>query len=96
MRSPRVWPSSSDEGLALELVDVVDGADVGVIESGGCLRLAPEPLQGMAVAGYFFGKELQGDGMFHCKSQRLSGRLPRTWKLTVSRTQLAPSIRDSV
>ena len=44
------------------LVDVVDGADVGMIEGRGCLGFALESLQRMAVPGQLFGQELQGDG----------------------------------
>jgi hypothetical protein len=50
------------EGLALVLADVINSADIGVIECGGSLRLALEPFQGLPVLGEFFGQELQGDG----------------------------------
>jgi hypothetical protein len=51
-----------DEGLALVLVDVVDRADVGVVEGGAGLGLALEPLQGDGVAEELLGQELQRDG----------------------------------
>ena len=51
-----------NEVPAFMLVDVVDGADVGVIQCGGCLGFALESLKGMAVSGQLFGQELQGDG----------------------------------
>jgi hypothetical protein len=41
------------------LVDVVDGADAGVIELGGRLRLALEPLQGVRVLGQLLRQELE-------------------------------------
>ena len=53
-----------DEGLAFGLVDIVDGADVRMIERGSRLRLALESLQRMPVPGYLFRKKLQGDGAF--------------------------------
>ncbi len=51
-----------DEGLPLVLVDVVDRADVGVVEGGGGLGLAPEPLEGDPIAEELLGQELQGNG----------------------------------
>jgi hypothetical protein len=50
-----------DERSAFVLPDVVDGANVGMVQRGGGLRLALESGQGLWVSGYFFGKELQGD-----------------------------------
>ena len=50
-----------DEGLALVLVDVVDRTDVGVVEGGAGLGLAPEPLQGDLVAEELLRQELQRD-----------------------------------
>jgi hypothetical protein len=49
-----------DEGTAFILVDVVDRADVRVIQGRGRARLAPEPLERVLVAEGL-GQELQGD-----------------------------------
>ena len=46
---------------ALVLADVVDGADVGVVERGGGARLAAEARQRGGVAGHLFGQELERD-----------------------------------
>ena len=50
-----------DEGLAVLLADVVNGADVGMIQRGGGLRFALETLEGLRVTGDFVGQELEGD-----------------------------------
>ena len=50
-----------DEGLGFVLADLVDGADVGVIQSGGRASFAPEALESLGVVGKFVRKELQGD-----------------------------------
>src|SRR3974390_406724 len=50
-----------DEGTALIVVNLVDGADVGMIECGSCARLALEPLQRARVAHRSVGKKLQGN-----------------------------------
>ena len=50
-----------DEGMAVLFADVVDGADVGMIESGGGLGLTPKSRQGLRVADYVIGKEFQRD-----------------------------------
>ena len=50
-----------DEGMAVLLADVVDGADVGVIESGGGLGLALKSCRGLRVPGDFVGKKFQRD-----------------------------------
>ena len=49
-------------GCPLVLVDVVDGADVGVVECGGGLGLPPEPLEGDPIAEELLGQELQRNG----------------------------------
>ena len=49
-----------DERLAVLLADVVDGADVGMVEGGGGAGFAAEALQGLAVSGDIFGEEFEG------------------------------------
>jgi len=51
-----------DKGLALVLPNVVNRADVRVIQRGGSLRFTLEPFQGLPVLGEFFREEFQGDG----------------------------------
>ena len=48
-----------DEGLAVLLVDLVNGADVGVVESGGRAGLALKAFQGLRVGGHFGRQELE-------------------------------------
>ena len=50
-----------DERQAVFFADVVDGADVGMVEGGGRLRLALETAEYLWVAGNFIGKEFQGN-----------------------------------
>jgi len=50
-----------DEGAAVFFADVVDGADIGVVESGGGFGFAAEALEGLAVGGEFFGEKFEGD-----------------------------------
>ena len=49
-----------DEGLAVALVDFIDGADVGMIKSGCGTGLATKSFQSLEIVRYFFGQELQG------------------------------------
>ena len=50
-----------NERLAILLANVINSADVGVIQGGRSLRLTSKPLEGLRVAGHVFGQELQGD-----------------------------------
>src|SRR5215813_10213707 len=50
-----------DEGLAFILADLVDGTDMGMVQSGGGARFALKTLQSLAVLGKMFREELQGD-----------------------------------
>ena len=50
-----------DEAASLVLANLVDGADVGMVQSRGGTRLSAEALQGKCVAGQLIGKKLQGD-----------------------------------
>ena len=50
-----------DEGCAVFFADVVDGADVGMIERGGGLGFALEAGEGLRIVGDVVGEELQGD-----------------------------------
>ena len=50
-----------NEVLPLMLVDLVDRADVGMIEGGGRLGFPLKPFQCVTVFGYCFRQELQGD-----------------------------------
>jgi hypothetical protein len=44
------------------LFDVVDSADMRMVERGRRARLATEPIEGLRVAGEILGQELQRDG----------------------------------
>ena len=50
-----------DERLAVLLANFVDGADVGMVQRGGGLRLALEAARGLRVFGDVVGQKLQGD-----------------------------------
>ena len=50
-----------DEGAAVVLSDVVNGADVGMIERGGGLGFALKTGEPLGIAGDIFGQEFQGD-----------------------------------
>jgi hypothetical protein len=49
-----------NERLATLLADIVDRADVGMVQGRRCLRFPAEPLQRLPVLGHVFGQELQG------------------------------------
>src|ERR1022692_1356212 len=48
-----------DEGLVIVLADVVNGADVGVVESGGGASFTSETFQGLRVLRNVIGQELE-------------------------------------
>ena len=50
-----------DERTAFELPNIVNGADVGMIERGCSTRFATESLDGLGVLGDVLGKKFQGN-----------------------------------
>lgn len=48
-----------EEGFAIVLADVVDGADIWMVEGGGCLSFAAETGQRLGIACHFSGKKFQ-------------------------------------
>jgi hypothetical protein len=54
-------PLHDDERLALMFTDVVNRADVGVVQPGRRSGLDPKPFNGLPIAGEVFGNELEGD-----------------------------------
>jgi len=50
-----------DEHLTVLLIDLVNGADVGVIQGGCRLRLALEAGQSLWIFGYLVRQKLQRD-----------------------------------
>ncbi len=50
-----------DERFAVLLVNFVDGADVGMVQSGGGLRFALEARQRLGIFSNLVGQELEGD-----------------------------------
>ncbi|MGA8104984.1 MAG: hypothetical protein WB869_22710 [Candidatus Acidiferrales bacterium] len=50
-----------DERVAMLVVNFVDGADVGMIQCGGGLRLAFEAGESLRIFGNVVRQELQGD-----------------------------------
>ena len=49
-----------DEGLAFVLANVMDGADVGMVQRRRGLCFALETRQGLRIVGEFLGQEFQG------------------------------------
>ena len=49
-----------DKRLLLLFANVVNGADVGMIQRRGCLRFAPKTRQGLRIARQIGRKKLQG------------------------------------
>jgi hypothetical protein len=50
-----------DERIAGLFTDVMDGADIGMVERAGGLSLALEAVQGLGIASDLIGKKLQSD-----------------------------------
>ena len=50
-----------DEGLTVLIIDLVNGADVRVIQRRGGFSLALEAAQSLGIFGYIVGQKLQGD-----------------------------------
>ncbi len=50
-----------EEGAAALLANVVDGADVGMVQRRGGLGLAAKALEGLAILREIVGKKLEGD-----------------------------------
>jgi len=50
-----------DEGMAILIADIVDGTDVGMIESGGGLGLTSKSRQRLRIPGDFVRQELERD-----------------------------------
>jgi hypothetical protein len=49
-----------DEGLLAGVADLVDGADVGMVQCGGGSGFALEPFEGLRVLGQCVGEKFQG------------------------------------
>jgi hypothetical protein len=64
-------PLHHDEMLALVLADVVDGADVRVVERGGGAGFALKPLDGLWIAGQLRWQKLQRDASAEANVFRL-------------------------
>jgi hypothetical protein len=50
-----------DECLAILFVNFMNGADIGMIQSGGSLGLSLKTREGLRIAGNFIGQELQSN-----------------------------------
>ena len=50
-----------DEGMAVEVLDVVNGADAGMVQLRSGARFQHEAAQGLGVVDQVVGNELQGD-----------------------------------
>jgi hypothetical protein len=58
LECPSLEQFHGNEGSPISLVDVVDGANVRVIQRGSCLGFPPKAPEGLGVAREFVGKEL--------------------------------------
>ena len=56
-----VEPLHGDEGTAVKVVHVVDGADIRVVEERNRLSLAPQPPRGVRIVSQLIRQELQRD-----------------------------------
>ncbi len=61
LQSPAIQVLHGKKGLPFILTDVVDRADVGMIECGGSLGFAAKTFQGLAVLRYAFRQEFQSN-----------------------------------
>ena len=57
----------SDKGSAIFFTDIVNGASVGVVESGSCVRFALEARERLRVAGDIFEQEFERDKAVEAK-----------------------------
>ena len=60
-----------DEGLTVLLLDLMDGADIGMVQRGRCLSLALEAGQSLRVFGDVIGQEFQRDEAIRVQSSAL-------------------------
>ena len=51
----------NNERPAFKLTDLVDGADVGMIEGGGRPGFTTEALESLGILGHVIGQKLEGD-----------------------------------
>ena len=61
---PQILPVQKlhdDEGLTVLLPDLMDGADIGMVQRGRCLSLTLEAGQGLRVFGDVIGQKFQRD-----------------------------------
>jgi hypothetical protein len=61
LQRPTLEEFHHHEGAALFFFDVVNGADVGMDQSGSRLRFALEPGQSLRIAGHFVRKKFERD-----------------------------------
>ncbi len=61
MQSHTVEKFHRDEGLAVLIANVVDGADVGMVQGGRSLGFALKSGQDLGIAGDIFGEKFQGN-----------------------------------
>ena len=64
------------KAAAVVFADVVDGADIGMIEGGGGFGFALEAFEGLRVASEIVGEEFESDGAIEARVLRLCKRHP--------------------